>query len=98
MGKNNWSRGKIRYHLESKGYATFTEIEDKFDLPPTTISATIRIPLEKGESLIASIIGLHPSEIWPCRYDAQGVRLKPQPIASYSERRVVGQCQKSVAA
>ncbi len=63
MGADNWSRGKIRYHLESKGYATFTEIEAEYGLPPATISSTIRFPLEKGEDVISSILGLHPAEI-----------------------------------
>ena len=98
MGAENWSRGKIRYHLECKGYATFTEIETKFGLPPTTISSAIRFPMEKGENVISSILGLHPAEIWPDRYGVQGVRLKPQPVASYTAPRVVGDSQKSKAA
>ena len=98
MGADNWSRGKIRYHLESKGYATFTEIEAEYGLPPATISSAIRFPLEKGEDVIASILGLHPAEIWPRRYGARGVRLKPQPVTSYTAPRVVGKYQKSVAA
>jgi len=98
MGTENWSRGKIRYHLEQKGYATLTEIDEKFGLSVSTTSDAIRYPKPKGEAVIAKIIGVHPMMIWPRRYDTKGERLKPQPVASYSAPRVVGQCQKSEAA
>jgi len=98
MSHQNWSRGKIRYELERAGYATLTEIDDKYHLPRGNVSAAIRFPMTSGEIAISSALGIHPAEIWPNRYNALGERLSPQPIVSYNAQRVVGQCQKSEAA
>jgi len=98
MEAENWGRGKMRYHLEQKGYATLIEIDEKFGLSVSTTSDAIRYPKPKGEAVFAKIIGVHPMVIWPRRYDTKGERLKPQPVVSYSAQRVVGQCQKSEAA
>ncbi len=98
MTQTNWSRGKIRYHLENKGYAELREVDRKFGLTIGTTSDAIRYPSGAGEPVIAKIIGVPAAEIWPDRYDAEGVRLKPQPASLYTAKRVVGQCQKSVAA
>ena len=98
MKTENWSRGKIRYHLEQKGYVTLSEIDGEFGLSVSTTSDAIRYPKPKGEAAIAKIIGVHPMVIWPRRYDAHGERLRPQPVASYTAPRVVGQRQKNEAA
>ncbi len=94
----DWSRGKIRYHLEQEGHRDFTTLERKLKIREGTISDACRWPNLQGEEVIAKAIDKPAHMIWPSRYDKEGVRLKPQPISAYRAKRIVGHGQKGVAA
>lgn len=41
------------------------------------------VPRADAERVIAAALDVHPMEIWPSRYDADGARKRPQPRANY---------------
>jgi Ner family transcriptional regulator len=54
LWKSGWSIRRLSTH---HGYAS-----------PTTLNTALDRPWPKGERLIAEAIGVHPSAIWPSRY------------------------------
>ena len=74
-----WPRARIKYELAIRGHESLRELDLLNGLPVGTVSSTLSRPDPRGEQVISDIIGLHPSTIWPHRYDPKGHRLKPQP-------------------
>ena len=72
----------IKYQLAKKG-VTFVDLERKYDLSRGTCRLAVSSPSTKGEKAISEILGLHPKDIWPQRYDEYGNRLRPQPKDEY---------------
>lgn len=94
----DWTRGKIRYELERVGFVEMRQVDKAFGLSLGTVSNTIRHPYEVGEYAIAKALGLHPSTIWPSRYDTAGQRHSPQPMSAYKRPGAVGHGQNAKAA
>lgn len=88
---------EIRYLLNRKGL-TFADVARECDLPESTVRTATRKPSIEGEWAIAYFLDLPACKIWPSRYDANGVRLKPQPAANYTDFPRLGHCQKGEAA
>lgn len=98
MAATDWTRSKIRYELELAGWPIIRDIDRKYDLRPGAAYNTTHRPDSRCEKIISDILGVPAHVIWPSRYDAQGVRLKPQPMAAYTPRSVRGHGQKGAAA
>ncbi len=66
-----WDKERIKYELRRKGFtlASLSRIHGK---GRTYFSLVLIYPLRKGEKIIADILGVHPSEIWPARYGSDG--------------------------
>lgn len=69
--KRGWSKERIKAELRLKGYslASLARIHGK---GRTYFSIVLVQPLRKGEKIIADILDVHPSEIWPARYGSDG--------------------------
>ncbi|PHR52927.1 MAG: hypothetical protein COA47_17440 [Robiginitomaculum sp.] len=93
----NMSPSRIKYMLSIKGW-TFVDIDRKYGLPHTIAHKAARYPHARGEQAIASVLGKRPEQIWPARYDKDGVRLKPQPARNYREFSSIRKAQKTRAA
>lgn len=72
----------IKYELALRNL-TLTELERRHGLYKGQCVTALRDPDEAGERVIAAALGQTPQEIWPERFDATGVRYKPQPRANY---------------
>jgi len=77
MRARDWTRGKIKYALEQKGYTEMCQVDQAFGLTLGTVSSTICFPHHPGEKVIARILDVPAHSIWLSRYDAAGQRLMP---------------------
>lgn len=67
MEHNDWHNADIIAALKKKG-TSLSAVSRKAGLSSTTLCNTLHRPWPKGEVLIAQALDLHPSEIWPSRY------------------------------
>lgn len=58
LTKAGWSFNQLGY---AKGYTS-----------KSTLTSVLRQPWPKAEAIVAEAIGVHPMEIWPSRYNADG--------------------------
>ena len=84
----------IKARIRKQG-ATLTSVGDAYDVKPTTISKSLRVPCPKGNVVIADFLGVRLYDLWPEWYDARNKRLHPtDDIRSALPRH----CQKRRAA
>ena len=77
MTANNkdWHQADIIAALRKKG-TTLAAVSRSAGLSSSTLSNALSRPWPKGELLIASALGIHPSLIWPSRYfDAKTLKI-----------------------
>ncbi len=65
--KKDWHNADIIASLRKKG-TTLAALSRASGLSSSTLANALVRPWPKGEWLVASAIGIHPSEIWPSRY------------------------------
>lgn len=93
MAAKGWHRSDIKSALEKAGW-TLSALDRQHELPHGTISAAIRIPHQKGEEIIAQVLGIPAGKIWPMRYLPDGRRRRPQPAGNYKPAPSVRASQK----
>lgn len=71
----DWHKEDIKAALHKRGYS-LNKIARKFGYCRTSPATVLRRPWAVMEKITADIIGVHPSEIWPSRYDEHGEPLK----------------------
>lgn len=96
--KGDWTRGFIRCQLQDKANTTFSELDRLNRLADDSCSKAASVAHEAGENAIADALGLKPKDIWPSRFSAKGVRLRPQPPRNYKRKRKQRHRQKVRAA
>lgn len=69
--REDWHRVDIKAALEKAGYS-LRQLSLQHGYAPGSLKATLDKPWPSAERLIGAAIGVHPSEIWPSRYDADG--------------------------
>lgn len=67
MRNNDWHNADIIAALKKKG-TSLSALSRKAGLSSSTLGNALYRPWPKGELLIAQTLDLHPSEIWPSRY------------------------------
>jgi Ner family transcriptional regulator len=70
----DWHPADIKAALAKKDYS-FSRIAREYDFSRST-SNVLRMPWPKIEAIVGKILGIHPAEIWPSRYDNQGKPLR----------------------
>jgi Ner family transcriptional regulator len=98
MPQKPWTRAKIRYELDKRGWSNLREVDVAHDLPIGTTATVLTQPHARGEQVVAEILGVPPQTVWPDRYDASGKRLKPQPLNQIKGLKALRHRQKSAAA
>lgn len=66
-----WDKERVKAELRRKGYS-LAALDRLHGKCRGYFSVTLVQPLRKGEKIIADILGVHPSEIWPARYGSDG--------------------------
>lgn len=65
--RHDWHSANIVAALQKKD-TTLSDISHEFGLNSQILANTLIRSYPKGEWIIANLIGIHPSEIWPSRY------------------------------
>lgn len=88
MSKIDWHPADIVAAIR-KQELTLKELSIANGLTPRACATAMHRPYEKPEKVIANQLGLHPKEIWPSRYHADGRRkrfLHSKMVANKSTR------------
>jgi Ner family transcriptional regulator len=70
-----WHPADIKAALAKKGYS-FARIAREYGFVRNSPNTVLQRPWSHMEKIVAEIIGVRPSEIWPSRYDQKGKPLK----------------------
>lgn len=63
----DWHRADVIAALKKKG-TNITALSRENGLAAGTLANALRAPWPKGETIIASALGMEPKDIWPSRY------------------------------
>lgn len=96
--RRDWHKAKIKYHLELAGKTLRQLARENGYTDETCIAKALKYKYPKAERIIAAVIGVDPSEIWPSRYNTVGLS-KPKPIkkrsASTIARRAIARNKRA---
>jgi len=74
--RKDWHPADIKASLAKKGY-TFARVAREYGcVARNSANSVLHKPWSQIERIVAGIIGVKPSEIWPSRYDRRGRPLK----------------------
>ena len=71
----DWHPADIKAALEKAGWS-FARIARERGYARRSPANVLRIPWAPMEAIVGDIIGVAPQQIWPTRYDAQGLPLR----------------------
>lgn len=72
----DWHNADIKAALEKQGWS-LTRLSKFCGYEGNVIKHALHKPFPAGEKFIAEAIGVHPKEIWPSRYNADGTAKRP---------------------
>ena len=76
----DWHRTDIKGALEKAGYS-LRQLSLQHGYAPSSLKAALDVPWPSAERIIASAIGVAPSDIWPTRYGDNG-----EPLSGRNQR------------
>ena len=79
---SDWHPEDIKAAVRKRGH-TLAGLAAKLGITRQAMCQTLTRPAAANEALIASVINVDPSVIWPSRYDVRGIRRSPQPRRLY---------------
>lgn len=74
---HQWHPADIHALIRKKG-GTFTSIAKEYNLQRSTPRHALYRPCYAGEQAVAAFLGMKPRELWPDRYDDDGLPLHPR--------------------
>ncbi|EKK5221828.1 helix-turn-helix domain-containing protein [Cronobacter sakazakii] len=77
MTKKDWHPADIIAAVHKRG-TSLAKLSREAGLASSTLANALTRPWPKGEWLIATALGVHPSEIWPGRYLNTGNKREPK--------------------
>jgi Ner family transcriptional regulator len=83
--KTDWHPADIKCALAKKDY-TFARIAREYGYSPPGPNRVLRSAWPVMEQIVADLIGVHPSDIWPSRYDKKRKPLRGD-MKSFSRLR-----------
>lgn len=86
--KQVWDRAAIKAELERKGY-TLSGLAVQYGYHPNSMSQCFTKSWPAGERIIAKALKVHPSELWPERYDADGNKKSCTAIRNHYARNLL---------
>lgn len=77
--RNDWHPADIKCAMAKAGWS-FARIAREYGYTaPNGPNVVLRKPWSVMEQIVADIIGVHPSDIWPSRYDERRRPLRSDP-------------------
>ncbi|MBN2427121.1 MAG: helix-turn-helix domain-containing protein [Deltaproteobacteria bacterium] len=85
MIQKDWHPADIKAALAKKNY-TFSRIAREYGYRINSPSEVLRVPWSPMEAIVGDILGVHPSRIWPSRYDSSGHPLRSRGFLTVPKR------------
>ncbi|MBW6399956.1 helix-turn-helix domain-containing protein [Roseomonas sp. HJA6] len=82
---NDWHPEDIKAAVRKTG-STLSALSRAAGLSVGAAKRALDVPWPRAEAIIAARLGVRPQDIWPSRYDAEGLPLKGRPVAIGPER------------
>lgn len=79
----DWHPEDIKAAVRKRGL-TIAAIARRAGMTRQALAMALIRPGQQGEEAISLVLGVHPSTIWPSRYEPSGRRKRPQPAANYT--------------
>lgn len=86
---SDWHPEDIKAAVRKRG-RTLAGLAASLGISRQAMTRTLVRPAARNEKLIASIINVDPSVIWPSRYASAGTRRSPQPRNLYKSTKRFG--------
>lgn len=84
-----WPAAKVKMELELRGWS-LAALSRAHNYSPTAAGRALRVAWPQMEEVIADTLGVRPAQIWPDRYDSDGISLKYKPRRNVTARRKGG--------
>jgi len=78
----DWHPEDIKAAVRKRGI-TLADVARGARLGEAALRLALTLPRSEAEKAIAAALDVHPMEIWPSRYHADGARRRPQPVDNY---------------
>lgn len=78
----DWHPEDIKARVRKRG-TTLEAIARRVGMSGSALRHALTLPRAEAEQAIAAALDVHPKEIWPSRYRADGERMRPQPVDNY---------------
>ena len=72
----DWHNADIKAALEKQGWSLM-RLSKFCGYNGNIVKHALHKPFPAGEKFIAEAIGVHPKDIWPSRYNADGTAIRP---------------------
>lgn len=79
---NGWHPELIKAEVRMRG-TNLTQLGLDHGLHRTTLTKALYEPQPKGEKVISEFLGVPLYELWPCRWTADGRRIRPRYAHKY---------------
>ncbi len=86
MDTVRWDKHDIKAAIYRRG-TTLSKLATDHGLSASACSLTFLRPCPRADRVISAFIGVPLHELWPCRYDAEGNRLRTRHSTSIRRRR-----------
>ena len=93
----SWHPADIRAAVAKRG-SSLSRIAQEAGLHANTGQLVLREPCYPAEQAIAAFLGVPAQEIWPNRYDSEGLTKQPRIRKQLIAEKASVKCQKQVAA
>ena len=80
-----WSRHRILAEIKDREFTT-VKLDAKLGLKPNDIAVSLNRPFPKADKALANWLEIPLHELWPTRYDSDGMRRVQQ---TYPNREIV---------
>lgn len=89
--KTDWHPAIIVARLRMSG-TSLRQLSKDNNLYPTALSVALKRPWLKAERIIATAIGIAPSQIWPTRYEHRAAKQERRNSPLVDTHASIGQC------
>lgn len=93
----SWHPADIRAAVAKRG-STLPRLAEAAGLQAESVRYALKAPYYAGEQAIAAFLGVPAQEIWPSRYDSEGLTKQPRIRKQLIAEQAAVKSQKQVAA
>ena len=87
--RKDWHKADVKAALEKHGW-NLRRIAREHGYRPESPNTVFWTPWPRVEKIIGEILGIHPAEVWPSRYDRHGNAISSQRRSKLANREAGG--------